>query len=279
MDDRQRALTTVGQGEAATGGRVMTNRDRILDLLRTSERPLTDREIRLRTGIEPHAQVNQICNSLANAGLIDRRLGPEGRLVNSVARTAGFEDTADDAGRREAPAAGALPELELERTLIVIPCSGRKRRGGTDSAAGASLVDRLPGELARELLEARRGNARSSRLDESRTMPAFKRYQGTLYESAAGALERVEESGAEVVIVSGGYGVVSSREPIGWYEQQFAERMWPQRPVARCLGAYAESIKATTVVGLLAGTTAYAKVYREVPWSRQWRTLGWPRRS
>ncbi|MCY3839477.1 MAG: hypothetical protein OXH09_12665 [Gammaproteobacteria bacterium] len=68
------------------------------------------------------------------------------------------------------------------------------------------------------------------------------------------------------MIVSGGYGLVLGREPIGWYAQQFAERMWPEGLVARCLGAYAESIEATTVIGLLAGTTGYAKVFRKVRW-------------
>lgn len=254
--------------EAATGRRIMANRDRVLELLRASERPLTDSEIRRRTGIEPHQQVNQICRSLAAAGLIDRRQGPEGRLVNSVASAAGgFEGIADDARASTASASGELPELELERALIVIPCSGRKRRGGTEGAQETSVIDWLPEELGEELLEARRRNASTSRLDESRTMPAVERYAGMLYEAADGALERLKEAGAEVAIVSGGYGVVRGSEPIGWYAQPFAERMWPKGLVARCLGAYAESIEATTVVGLLAGTTAYAKVFREVRWS------------
>ncbi len=115
-------------------------------------------------------------------------------------------------------------------------------------------------------MEARRRNAPTSQLDESRTMPAVERYAGTLYEAATGALERIQEAGAEVAVVSGGYGVVRGGEPIGRYAQPFAERMWPGGLVTRCLGAYAESIKATTVVGLLAGTTAYAKVFREVRW-------------
>ncbi len=245
----------------------MANRDRILELLRASERPLSDSEIRRRTGIEPHQQVNQICRSLAAAGLIDRRQGSEGRLVNSAVGTARFEEIADDAGRSEASAhPGGLPELELEGALIVIPCSGRKRRGGTEGTDGASVVDWLPEELAMELSAARQRNAPSSRLDESRTMPAVERYAGMLFEAAADALERIQEAGAEVVIVSGGYGVVSSGEAIGWYAQPFAERMWPEGLVARCLGAYAESIEATAVVGLLAGTTAYAKMFREVRW-------------
>ena len=241
----------------------MANKDRILELLKASDRPLTDSEIRRRTGIQPHQQVNQICRALAAAGLIDRRQGPEGRLVNSTVATAGPRGSRTTS---DGSASGELPELRLEGALIVIPCSGRKRRGGTEETDGTSVVDWLPEELAMELVAARQRNATSVRLDESRTMPAVERYAGMLYEAAAGALERIREAGAEVVIVSGGYGVVSSGEAIGWYAQPFAERMWPEGLVARCLAAYAESIEATTVVGLLAGTTAYAKVFREVRW-------------
>ena len=245
----------------------MGNKDRILELIRASERPLTDSDIRRRTGIEPHQQVNQLCNKLVAEGHIDRRKGPEGLLVNSAVGTARFEEIADDAGQWDASAQpGGLPELQLEGALIVIPCSSRKRRGGTDAPDGISLVDWLPEELAAELTAARQRNAPSSQVDESWTMPAVERYTGRLYEAAAGALERIQAAGADVVIVSGGYGVVSSGESIGWYAQPFVERMWPGGLVARCLGAYAESIEATTVVGLLAGTTAYAKVFREVRW-------------
>ena len=76
-------------------GRTMANKDRILELLRGSDRPLTDSEIGRRTGIQPHQQVNQICRALAAAGHIDRTKGPEGYLVNSAVATAGFEETAD----------------------------------------------------------------------------------------------------------------------------------------------------------------------------------------
>ena len=182
----------------------MTNRDRILELLRTAERPLTDSEIRRRTGIEPHQQVNQICRKLAAAGLIDRRQGAERRLVNSVVGTTGFEETADEAGRSDTSAHGKLPELQLEGALVVIPCSGRKRRGGTKGMDRTRVVEWLPEELAMELLAARQRNARSSQLDESRTMPAIERYTGMLYEAAGGALERIHEAGAEVVIADDG---------------------------------------------------------------------------
>ena len=55
-----------------------TNRDLVLALIR-AEPGLTDTEIRKRTGIEPHQQVNQICRSLAAAGLSKRVSGPHGR--------------------------------------------------------------------------------------------------------------------------------------------------------------------------------------------------------
>ena len=60
----------------------MTNRERVLELLCSELVGLTDSEIRERTGIQPHQQVNQICRSLARAGLIERHAGPHGRLVN-----------------------------------------------------------------------------------------------------------------------------------------------------------------------------------------------------
>ena len=50
----------------------MTNRERVLALLRTEPVGLTDSEIRERTGIQPHQEVNQVCRSLARAGLIKR---------------------------------------------------------------------------------------------------------------------------------------------------------------------------------------------------------------
>jgi hypothetical protein len=53
----------------------------ILDLIRR-EPGLTDSEIRQRTGIDPHQQVNGICNRLAKDGRIRRQRGPRGQWVN-----------------------------------------------------------------------------------------------------------------------------------------------------------------------------------------------------
>ena len=60
----------------------MTNRERVLALIRSNPMGLTDSEIRERTGIQPHQQVNQICRTLEQTGRIKRVTGPKGRIIN-----------------------------------------------------------------------------------------------------------------------------------------------------------------------------------------------------
>lgn len=157
-------------------------------------------------------------------------------------------------------------DMDLANALVVIPCSAAKQRGGSADDGGACIADWLPQKLALELLGARVANAGAVQLDESQQMPAVERYAGHLYKTAGGALQRIQQAGARLAIMTGGYGVVLADEPIGCYSQRLAERMWPDDLVARCLAAYAEAIEATTVVGLLAGSTPYAKVFCRVRW-------------
>lgn len=66
---------------SSTGGkRPMTNRERILDLLR-AEPGLTDGEIRERLETPWHSMVNQECHTLEAKGLIERRM-LRGRIRN-----------------------------------------------------------------------------------------------------------------------------------------------------------------------------------------------------
>lgn len=99
-----------GDGAVVIGNRAgvvgrMTNEERILALIRSSERALTDREIREQTGIEPRAQVNQICNRLAEKGLTLRENGPHGSLVNGL--------VVEDEGDPAYPASGPAKEREV----------------------------------------------------------------------------------------------------------------------------------------------------------------------
>ena len=60
----------------------MTNREQILALIQSNPTGLTDSEIRERTGIQPHQQVNQICRDLENMDLTKRIVGPRGHIIN-----------------------------------------------------------------------------------------------------------------------------------------------------------------------------------------------------
>ena len=88
-------------------------------------------------------------------------------------------------------------------------------------------------------------NASRAKLDESALLPAGERYTGTLYQAAGDALDVLAGSGADLLIISGGYGVVRPSEPIGWYDQEFRNAMWPNGVVARCIAAYADATGAT----------------------------------
>ena len=240
-------------------------------LIRSSANGLTDREIRERTGISPHQQVNQICNRLAEKALTRRERGPRGIWVNRPALEGDGEVSVPAVARTKGghDGTGGLLEIELGSALLVIPCSGGKHPGGSEGLDGVSIIDFLPEELSDELRDVRKRIARACKVDESLRMAAVERYCGTLYESAGRAVEQLCRSVAGLAIISGGYGVVLGREQIGWYEQRFEEAMWPGDLVGRCLSAYAKAIGARTVVGLFGATTSYAKAFRRAKWPRE----------
>ena len=160
-----------------------------------------------------------------------------------------------------------LPCLVLSDTLVVIPCSGSKIQGGRlPKLTDASIFDALPGGLAEELRAGRAKNAASASLDEPALLPAAERNNGHLYRSAGAALDALVRSSAGVLIMSGGYGIVSAAEPIGWYEQVYRPSNWPDGLVGRCIAGYATAVNATTVVGMFSASTAYAKAFRTVQW-------------
>lgn len=260
----------------------MTNRERVLALIRQKQAGLTDTEIRQRTGIQPHQQVNQICRRLHQQGLTERSPGPDGVLLNRPRSGLQIDCEPRASARRRsgpqvrsheptpAPYADGVPRLSLPDTLFVLPCSAEKRRGGQSSPSdNASMLRSLPRSLAAELKACRAGCAPSARLDESKRLPAAERYAGTLYQAAGNALDELSQAGADILIISGGYGVVHPLEPIGEYDHEFRNSMWPNRIVARCLAAYAEAVGARTVVGLLSGTTQYARVFRSTQWTER----------
>ena len=160
-----------------------------------------------------------------------------------------------------------IPPLSIPRTLFVLPCSGAKEEGGRRAAGHQpSILDSLPRRLAGELATKRADNRRAAKVNDVALLPAAARYSGTLYREASHAIDGLDAAGAHALIISGGYGVVLPTEPIGWYNQEYRNAMWPDALVPRCLSAYAEATSASSVVGLLSATTQYARAFRAARW-------------
>jgi hypothetical protein len=81
------------------------------------------------------------------------------------------------------PGISLVPKV-LERTLIVLPCSGTKRTGNPSAGFGPSILGSLPSHLSQELREARLQVSRKIPIDESLPLPALERYDGALYRTA-----------------------------------------------------------------------------------------------
>lgn len=58
------------------------HRERVAATIRISSQPLDDDQVAARTGISPRQTVNQICRALERAGMVRRRPGPDGKIVN-----------------------------------------------------------------------------------------------------------------------------------------------------------------------------------------------------
>jgi hypothetical protein len=271
----------------------MSHREEILSLILA--RPgLTDAQIRRHTGIEPHQQVNQICRSLEVRGLIRRVVGRDGYIINvpaehverrlAVVPAPAWRDTPAPQGFRPVSSHTVLAGPQIVAAspgaLIVTACSKAKQHGGVPGLSGRSILDSLPGQLAEELRDARARNAALVGLDETRLMPAVNRYSGFLYEQGRGAIRVLLGQGCEVVILSGGYGVVFADEPIGMYDCRFDPSMWRRHLVERILSTTAGATPARAVVGVLAGSSTYAAAFRGTDWPAGWRvTLVTPERT
>ena len=254
----------------------MTNRERVLALIH-EESGLTDRDIRERTGISPHQQVNSICRALEDAGLIRRVPGPRGIRNLPMSgdgaapsrRTATQEAVpADQRGALRKHDSGSANDWSVElnswaSTLLVLPCSAGKQSGG-GAAADHSLLDHLPGVLADELAAARARNLIGADFDDSSRMAALDRYDGHLYRQLGATLDELRRR--HVLVISGGYGLLLGAEPIGRYNAVFRPGRWSEGLVSRCLAAYAERHSLSSVIAFAGTSTGYADAIRRTSW-------------
>jgi hypothetical protein len=252
----------------------VSNVDLILSLVR-AHAGLTDAELRRRSGVDPHQQVNQICRGLEKKGLIRRERTPSGRIVNvpvAGGEAAGGpvisvrEPMPGSSAARPRSAAPATPALD-GRALLVVQCSGSKAQGGERRRDRPSILDLLTPSLADRLRDARRLVAVPAELDERRVLPAWRRYTGHFYTAAGERLARAVQEEIPMVILSGGYGLLLPTEPIGTYRRRLSLRDWPPGLLEECLLAFASELKVDEVVAFCSASTNYAKLLRRTRWS------------
>ena len=140
---------------------------------------------------------------------------------------------------------------DFSKTLLILPCSGAKRRVGQDVQSGPAITESLPNELADELLQARTRVKQLVPFDETVLLPAWQRYNGALYKAGRQAIGDLMQAGAHVLILSGGYGAVRATEAIGHYEARLTLSWWPAHILQRVLITYAQhnAISAVRVCG------------------------------
>ncbi|HET7488096.1 MAG TPA: hypothetical protein VFJ85_09215 [Acidimicrobiales bacterium] len=132
-----------------------------------------------------------------------------------------------------------------------------------------SILDALPDASATRLANARAALASAAQVDESRLLPARLRYAGSLYAAVGDAVERQRARRPPVVIISGGYGLVTAEEPIGTYDRRFAIADWPKGLLHECLEALVTD-GVQRVLAFCAATTPYAELIRRA----RWRAMG-----
>ena len=149
-------------------------------------------------------------------------------------------------------------------TLVLIPESTRKAKGGGPASGGAGAFDEpLPRDVRKRLTVLRdqvRDAAPESIRDPDAFLPAFQRYRGNMYRAIGEEAWERRVPGVEVLIVSGLYGVVASRDPVVQYEVSMAEpverlgklnRWWRDHGLPSVLRAYVEAVNPPDVVDLL----------------------------
>jgi hypothetical protein len=87
-----------------------SHRERVTAAIRVTSRPLDDDQLAARTGISPRQSVNHICRELERAGMVRRRPGPDGNIVNECSGTR-TEDPGVPKRRRAHPFPGRPPLL------------------------------------------------------------------------------------------------------------------------------------------------------------------------
>ena len=121
-----------------------SHRDRVAAAIRISSQHLDDDQIAERTGISPRQSVNQACRALERAGMVRRRPGPDGKIVNEW-----LSEQAREPSRTPSLAVSATGA----RVGPAVSSAGAVPAGDSAEQRGAErvMLDLLGAQLGREL--------------------------------------------------------------------------------------------------------------------------------
>ncbi|HEY7588646.1 MAG TPA: peroxide stress protein YaaA [Thermoplasmata archaeon] len=148
-------------------------------------------------------------------------------------------------------------------TLVLIPESTRKAKGGTAEGAVDAVAKALPADAKAKLATLReevRSKAPAGAVDGTAFLPAHLRFQGNMYRHIPQEAWEDRRPGVEVLIVSGFYGLIASRDPVVRYEASMAEpfstlgklnRWWHDCGLPEILQAYLKAVHPRSLVDLL----------------------------
>jgi hypothetical protein len=148
--------------------------------------------------------------------------------------------------------------------MIILQCSGEKAHGGDVSSETSPLI------WTTELQLARKRVAAFAQMELGREMSAWRRYTGIFYQNCEKTLARAIAANANIVFISGGYGVVTATEPICWYNRLFKLSDWdrPTYCVENALLHRVSQTRPQSVIAFVSASGDYAKLVRKVPWVR-----------
>ncbi len=153
--------------------------------------------------------------------------------------------------------------MDAIRTLVLIPESTRKAKGGETVPKASTLADALPRDTRRKL-EALRDQVRAASTESvgnpDELLPAYRRFRGNMYRAIGDEAWDQRIPGVEVVMVSGLYGLVASRDPTEAYHVSMAEpherfgkmnRWWRDHGLPSILRDYLEAVHPELVLDIL----------------------------
>ncbi len=262
----------------------MTHRERIVELLR-KQPGLDDDEISRLTGIEPRQQVNQICHRLENQGQLKRVPGPAGKIVNYLMDedrskvTTDFSPLTSVDQPHQDISSSTVETSHLPETLLILPCSKKKSPCHGMRETGPKITQHLSDDLAGRLSDARTKVRKRADIYETTMVPAWRRYNGSLYDVARKALCKAIDKNLHVLILSGGYGILLANEPIGNYDARLDLTWWPNGLLEETIAAYAKRHRLKRMRAFIpTESTEPAKdgyrPYREVVERVDWRAAG-----